>query len=73
MLNRDKLHGRMRERKYTIEKLADLLGINPATMHRKMNGESDFTRSEIQLIRSALALTNDETEAIFFAQDLAYT
>lgn len=37
-----------------------------ATLSRKMNGESDFTRSEIQLFRSELGLSAKEIDYIFF-------
>ena len=37
------------------------------TLSRKMGGQSDFTRNEIQLFRAALHLTPQETDAIFFA------
>lgn len=46
--------------------IAKIMGINPATLSRKVNGESDFTRNEIQLFRSALGLTAQEIEYIFF-------
>lgn len=46
--------------------IAKIMGINPATLSRKVNGESDFTRNEIQLFRSALELTADEIDYIFF-------
>ena len=39
---------------------------NPATLSRKMNGESDFTRNEIQLFRSKLGLSAREIDYIFF-------
>jgi len=58
----------MVEMGYTNESLASYLGINPSTLHRKLTGTSDFTRYELQLIRHAFALTNNETEDIFFAE-----
>ena len=36
-----------------------------------MSGISDFTRNEIQLIKAALNLSNEEVENIFFARELA--
>lgn len=55
----------------TLEKLAVDIGINPATLYRKMSGESDFTRAEIHHIRLALGLTPAEADRIFFAKELA--
>lgn len=51
---------------FSLAKLADVLGINPATLYRKMTGESDFTRAEMTLIKECLDLTFEEVEKIFF-------
>lgn len=47
--------------------VASAIGINEATLYRKVNGTSDFTRNEIQIIKQFLDLTSDEVESIFFA------
>lgn len=52
----------------TIEDLANILGINPVTLYRKINGSSDFSRNEIQIIRQALNINPREADEIFFAQ-----
>lgn len=52
----------------SVSEIASIIGVNQATLHRKMNGTSDFTRNEIQLIRHALSLTNNEVCSIFFAE-----
>lgn len=54
-------------RGYTMTKMADVLDINVTTLYRKMNGESDFTRAEMQTIKNALALSIMESNEIFFA------
>lgn len=51
----------------TLREIAEIMGCNEATLYRKMNGASDFTRNEIQLIKQKLKLTSDDVEAIFFA------
>lgn len=51
----------------TAKDAAEAIGVNEATLYRKMNGKSDFTRNEIQLIRQFLHLSADEVERIFFA------
>lgn len=51
----------------TAREAAEAIGVNEATLYRKMNGTSDFTRNEIQLIRQFLHLTTDDVERIFFA------
>ena len=50
-----------------MEDMAQKLGINPATLSRKINGESDFTRLELMKIREILDLTPEQFDAIFFA------
>lgn len=71
MFNRDKLRGKMAENRITSEKMASVLGINPATLYRKTVGESEFTRSEIQQISSLLHLSMEDVQNIFFADELA--
>lgn len=67
MFNADKLRGVMAEKRFSAERMARVLGINPATMSRKMAGISEFTRSEIQLISASLELSVSDIQAIFFA------
>ena len=52
---------------FTMTKMADVLDINVTTLYRKMNGESDFTRAEMQNIKNALSLSIMESNEIFFA------
>ena len=68
MFDKDKLHTKMVESQYTIERLASYLGINPATFYRKSIGKSEFTRSEIQQIAKALNLNMQDVQSIFFAE-----
>lgn len=51
---------------YNLCDLAEIMGVNPATLTRKMKGESDFRRNEMSLIKDFLKLTNEEIEEIFF-------
>ena len=51
----------------TREEVAVIIGINPATLYRKINGQSDFTRHEIQAISKAFDLDADSINRIFFA------
>ena len=67
MFNRNALKGKTVEHGFTMEDLAKNIGINPATLYRKMSGESDFTRAEIISIRDTLSLSAAEVEFIFFA------
>lgn len=55
----------------TIREAASAIGVNEATLYRKISGKSDFTRNEIQLLRQFLYLTSEEVDSIFFATDIA--
>lgn len=52
---------------YTIESLAKAIEINKVTMYRKLNGESSFTREEMQAIRNKLSLNDEMFLKIFFS------
>ena len=67
MINKNKLRGKIIEMGYTFRAFSEKLGINEATLHRKMNGTSDFTRKEILKIATLLNLSLIEKEEIFFA------
>jgi hypothetical protein len=55
----------------TLGAISTMLDINPATLTRKMSGESDFTRDEVQRIRKFLDLSVMDADKIFFAEELA--
>lgn len=52
----------------SIKELARAIGINEATLHRKIKGITDFSRNEMSIIKAKLHLNSDEFERIFFAQ-----
>jgi len=51
----------------TLENVANAIGINPATLSRKIAGESDFKRHEIQAVKNYLGLSLEDVDDIFFA------
>ena len=53
----------------TCEDVAKAIGINTSTLYRKINGQSEFTRAEIQKICEVLHL--DSPMDIFFTNELA--
>lgn len=67
MFDKNKLKAKIIENGFTLEQIAQKLGINPATMYRKMTLESDFTRNEIAILKEVLHLSIDDINAIFFA------
>lgn len=72
MVNTDKLRGKITERRKTIGGVAKEVGMNAATLRRRINGGGGaFTIDEADKIASALDLTPDELNNIFFAQYVA--
>lgn len=51
--------------------IAKHLGINEATLYRKLNDKSEFSRSEIKALGELMHLTMDDINAIFFSGELA--
>ena len=67
MFDKNKFKYYVSDRNETLGKVAEYLGINQATLTRKLNGESDFYRAEIQAVASMLHLSHDEVTEIFLA------
>ncbi len=61
------LESEMVKKKMNPESLSNELGINPSTYYRKINGESEFNRQEMAIIRYVLGLSSDDMDSIFFA------
>lgn len=55
----------IRKRGLTVKDVARIIGIDVATLYRKMNGESDFYRHEIQ--KMCVEIGFDDPMKIFFA------
>lgn len=71
-MNVNKLKGKMVENEFTVEKLANKIGIDRATFYRRLNSNGEtFTIKEANLISIALGLTADEVNAIFFKETVA--
>lgn len=54
---------------HTQTDLAEALGITYQSVSIKLNGKSDFTRSEIYRIMKMYNLTSDQLYDIFFSDD----
>jgi transcriptional regulator with XRE-family HTH domain len=65
--NYAKLLGRIRERGYTQETLAQAIGKNKGTISAKLNGKYPFTANEIDVICKVLDISNDQIGYYFFA------
>lgn len=53
---------------YSNIALAKEIGINEATLSKKMHGHSQFSRSEMLKIKDLLHLSDSEFMALFFAK-----
>lgn len=67
MFSKNKLSAKIVENGFTMKDIAERLGINQATLYRKMNSETDFTRNEISMLKDCLHFSLDEMNDIFFA------
>lgn len=68
MFQKNELKAEVVRQGMTLDELSNMIGINPASMSRKMNGVSDFYRGEIEKIVQALHLSGDDVLRIFFAE-----
>ena len=72
MVNVLMLKGKVIEKGYTLEKVAESIGIDRSTMSRKLgNAGEDFTIKQADGIVSLLGLTPSEATSIFFSQFIA--
>lgn len=67
MFNRDLFRAKIVANGKTMKDAATAIGCSEASLSRKVNGTSDFTRNEIQLFRKAFGLSSEEVSLIFFA------
>ena len=61
------IKSQMVKNKINAESMSNELGINMTTFYRKLNGESEFNRQEMGIIRNVLSLNKDDMDSIFFA------
>lgn len=73
MFRKNMFRAKLAEAGITLKEAAAIIGVSETTLYRKENGQSDFTRNEIQLLKQALKLSPKDVEAIFFAKKLTQT
>ncbi|MCX7772940.1 MAG: helix-turn-helix transcriptional regulator [Clostridia bacterium] len=72
MVNINKLKGKIVEKGMSIEKIAEKMGIDRATLYRKLNANGgNITIKDADKIALALDLSPSEAAAIFFSQYVA--
>lgn len=67
MVNTDKLRGKMRECRFTINTLAKAVNLSKTGLFNKIHGKKEFLCSELQTIKKVLNLSEEEFDNIFFA------
>lgn len=67
VFQKNEFKAELARRGLTQRNIAGFLGIDPVSLYRKMTGESDFYRNEIEIIRQKLSLSNRDIMRIFFA------
>lgn len=53
-----------------LEKTAKAINVTYSTLRRKMTGESDFTREEVQTLRDYLQMSPSDVEEVFLLINL---
>ena len=61
----NKLKGKIVEKGWNVEKLAEYIGVDRSSMYRKLNNFEKITIGEAKQIKDALDLTNAEASSIF--------
>ena len=69
MFNERAFYEEMKRLGMSVPELAKHLGISKVTLYRKISGESDFYRDEIQKCRELFG--KEAAEGIFFADEVA--
>lgn len=64
-MNIPMLRGKMTEKGYNVDRLADEMGKDRATIFRKLNAAEKFTIGEAMAIKSILGLTSEDASLIF--------
>ena len=67
MFKKNEFRAAMVRKELTIVDIAKALDIDPATLSRKISGQSDFYRNEIEKLCKLLDLSAEEILKIFFA------
>ena len=68
MIDYAKLKGLMAERGLEVTKLAELLGISRQATSAKINGKAPISLTDAHTIATALDMTKEERDLIFFGE-----
>ena len=67
MTNTKDLRERIKAKGLKYKAIAEILGITPYCLQRKIENENEFKVSEVDKLSSMLGLTLQETQNIFFS------
>lgn len=70
-MNANKLRGKIVEKGMNIGEFCKAAGFTRATFDRKLRGDIEFNREEIERIINALEMTDEELKSIFFENIVA--
>ena len=71
MVNVDLLKGKITERGTNVSEIAVKMGVDKATLYRRIADGSSFTIGEVEKIAEVLRLSHDEAISIFFNHSVA--
>ena len=71
MVNTNLLRSVIAKKGTNVSEVATQMGVDKATLYRRIADSGSFTIGEVEKITSILDLTNDEAIAIFFANEIA--
>lgn len=68
MVDVNKLRGKIVEKGFSQQELAQSIGIDRSTFYRKMKNNGDFSIGEVAEIAKVMQLTNEEAIEIFLSK-----
>ena len=71
MVNVDLLKGKITERGTNVSEIAVKMGVDKATLYRRIADGSSFTIGEVEKIAEVLKLSHEEAISIFFTSGVA--
>lgn len=70
-MNTNLLKGKIAENGLSLKKFSEMTGIKKVALYRKLSGQSEFNRKEIESIIDVLALDCEQIYNIFFVKDVS--
>ena len=70
-MNINLLRGKIIEMGYNLKSFSKATGINLASLYRRLSGQVEFDRKEIDVISKVLCLDSDQLYDIFFARKVS--